>query len=255
LERAKEYLAIAESEDSKRGAYLAAAAEIKAEKDDGMTWTQIDTVLGRGDSYGRRLVRWAYPGAGAPPIAGTLPFTEPGSRRVTRDGARNMLTDPERRREALGQLTPEERGELVAEQLADPAVAENAMRASSPDALRNVDTAAGTESYMRRRQAAPPPADAASHQLGGVGPQETADQIHANALEPRIDRVLSALASLKTHVGIRGANLALTDVSEFDELDRQVQEMSELFAFMLDAIDGAKAAKLANEAEGQARTT
>ena len=50
----------------------------------------------------------------------------------------------------------------------------------------------------------------------------------------------------------RGANL-LTDVDEFDDLDERVQEMSELFAFMLDAIDIAKKTKLANEQEGAAR--
>jgi len=132
-----------------------------------------------------------------------------------------------------------------------------AIASHMPDeTLDTIDTATTTERYLRERgrkkKPKQPPPDAASHSLGGIGPAATAAEIHRNALEPRINRVYSALAFLKTHVQARGANL-LTDVDEFDDLDERVQEMSELFAFMLDAIDIAKKTKLANEQEGAAR--
>lgn len=121
LERAKRFITIAESEDAKREAYLAAAQEIGACRADGMTWDTINDGLGRSERYAQRLMAWAERIPGDTSLAGTLPFEEAGERRVTRDGVAGTLRDPARRREALGQLTAEERAGVVGEALQDQA--------------------------------------------------------------------------------------------------------------------------------------
>ncbi len=72
LERAREYLAIAESGDAKREAYKAAAEEIAAHKEEtGEANTRIATRISKDEGFVRRLLRWRD--AGCP--EGTTPFT------------------------------------------------------------------------------------------------------------------------------------------------------------------------------------
>jgi hypothetical protein len=75
LESAKQYLAIAESADSKREAYKAAAEEIAVHKKQHPkdTWSEIAISLGKTGQYVGRLMKWrteGYP-------EGTTPFTMP----------------------------------------------------------------------------------------------------------------------------------------------------------------------------------
>ena len=141
--------------------------------------------------------------------------------------------------------------ELVAEALEDPEVAQAVAAAASPQALANVDVAASTETYMRKRKATKaPPEDAASHQLGGVGPGATSDRLHGETMEPMIDKVHAALMSARNRWLKHGFRLALTKAEGLSELDAEVTEIGRLYAEMLDLYDAAKATKLANEAEG-----
>jgi hypothetical protein len=245
LARAKEY--IAEGDNY----YAKAADEIIAamDEDADLSWTVVAARVGMSDRWCRRLVtqRRDHLVAGDPAHQFKVDW-ERGSHATTEEverGVQKALADPTKAKA----LAPS-----IAKAMETPEVAQAVSAQSSREALTNTSIAASTESYMRRRAAeTPPPADAASRSLGGIGPAAMSDQIHSMSLEPYITRVSHALASLRTHVGIRGAHLALTDVDEFASLDEEVRKAGEDFAFMLDSIDAAKAAKLANEAEGQKR--
>lgn len=62
LDRAKAYLAIAESGDSKREAYKAAAEEIAAAIDEGMTQAHVATGIGKSRTEVQRLLAWRKAG-------------------------------------------------------------------------------------------------------------------------------------------------------------------------------------------------
>jgi hypothetical protein len=63
LARAKAYLAIAESKDSKREAYKRAAKEIVAHKQEtGETWETLARALGREQHYVKKLSQWERSG-------------------------------------------------------------------------------------------------------------------------------------------------------------------------------------------------
>ena len=64
--------------------------------------------------------------------------------------------------------------------------------AATPEALANVDIATSTETYLRQRKAEAervPPEDAASRQLGGIGPGAMADKLFNESMEPLIHKV------------------------------------------------------------------
>jgi hypothetical protein len=158
--------------------------------------------------------------------------------------SRAIVTNPEYAKK----LAP-----AIAKAMETPEVTQEITTQASQQALGNVDTAASTESYLRRRKAAAehePPEDAASRQLGGVGPAALADKLHKETMEPRLDRIISAFDFAAIHWGQYGFRLALTDVDEFDELDERLARVGKLYAELMDLYDAAKAAKIANEAEG-----
>lgn len=105
LTLAREYIAIAESDDAKREAYLAAAAEIRSCRDDGLTWNNINDGLRRSERYAQRLVEWADRIAGDTSYAGTSPFGGPDEReRKDVSTAKGVLGDDDRRQRAISEL-------------------------------------------------------------------------------------------------------------------------------------------------------
>src|SRR4029077_9752078 len=93
---------------------------------------------------------------------------------------------------------PAEVASEIARAMEDPEVAQAVAAEASPKALGNVDIAASTESYMRKRAATkPPPADAASRQLGGIGPAAMAEKIHNESMEPAITRIIGSFWSAR----------------------------------------------------------
>ena len=62
LERAKEYLAIAESGDSKREAYKAAAEEIAAAIGEGNTQVYVATYIGKSQKHISQMLKWRKSG-------------------------------------------------------------------------------------------------------------------------------------------------------------------------------------------------
>jgi hypothetical protein len=126
LARAKHYLAIAESQDSKREAYWKAAEDIIAAFQAGDSYASIDRELGRKKDYSRRLADWRRAGA----VNGTdLPFTETGPRRVTRDGIAGALADETRRDAAAVE---------VAKAMEEPEVARAIVKAATPKVRRRI---------------------------------------------------------------------------------------------------------------------
>jgi hypothetical protein len=93
LARAKAYLKIAESNDSKREAYKAAATEIAAYKEaTGCTWPVLASTLRRSDQTLRRIDRWRRSGfkAETPFLMDTEATT-----RAARSHAKALLADPD----------------------------------------------------------------------------------------------------------------------------------------------------------------
>jgi hypothetical protein len=242
LARAKEYIAQGDN------CYLKAADEIAAwlGEDSARTQRQAAEIIGHHVSTVNRLLLLRR--NNRDDSSQTTPDWGRGSHATTEEieqGVKKALADPAKAKS----LAPS-----IAKAMEDPEVAQAVSTESSLGALRNVDAAATTEVYMRQRGGrTQPPADAASRSLGGVGPAAMSDQIFGMALEPHLTRIEGALASLKTHVGIKGAHLPLTEVEEFDKLAERMAAMGALFAFMLDAVEDAKRAKLANETEGASR--
>lgn len=113
LARAKDYIAIAENEDSKAEAYRRAAEEIlAATTEDGYSQAQIAQELGRDRSWVTDLLAWHR--AGGHPQTG--PFGgEAKNAKTDRGKARKMLRDPEQRRQVIESLEPSEVETLVAE--------------------------------------------------------------------------------------------------------------------------------------------
>jgi hypothetical protein len=125
LKRAKDYIVIAESSDSKIAAYKKAADEIiKARKADaGLGYREIDRQLGRSDSgngrYSQRLVKWRT--SAARPTQ--LPFGgEDENARKDRGALRTILKDPEHLERVIPDLPTRALQELA--DRADEAVAE-----------------------------------------------------------------------------------------------------------------------------------
>jgi hypothetical protein len=109
LEKAKEYLAIAESGDSKREAYRRAAGEIAAAIGEGASKSAVATANGKSRGFVRALVDWHESGykAETPWLADDQATT-----RAARSHARSVIRDPEQRRELVEALEDEERDEL-----------------------------------------------------------------------------------------------------------------------------------------------
>lgn len=138
----------------------------------------------------------------------------------------------------------------IAKAMETPGVAQEVAAQASQAALGAVDIATSTESYMRRRAAqTPPPADAASHQLGGIGPAEMSDKLFNETMEPRLDSLYFAAKSAENQEAKFGFRMALTDVGEFAEMRDRLTEVGRLIAHFLDMVDAAEVTKQANEAE------
>ena len=248
LDRARQYLAIAESGDAKREAYKAAAEEIAAYMEEtGVGSTGVATPVGKPEREIRRLMEWRRSGYKA-----QTPFLmdEQATGRAAVSHTRKVLREQ-----------PQSVAKDIAAALEDPDVAHAVVEAASSKGRQVLDNASHTVEYVegkRRPQTdrdlvGDPSQAPASDSLGGVGPGALSQRLHDASMEPGINGVHKALRSLKGRVDRHGPRLALTDVEEFDELDAQVQEISELYAFMLDSIDAAKRAKVANEAQGMKR--
>jgi hypothetical protein len=93
LARAKSFLAIAESGNSKREAYINASRELAAyREEEKCTFEALGALVDRKGNYVRTLVRWHY--AGYPEDTPFLADTG-ATRRAERSHARKMLSDPE----------------------------------------------------------------------------------------------------------------------------------------------------------------
>jgi hypothetical protein len=152
--------------------------------------------------------------------------------------------------EQLAKRTPAERAQIVGATAGDSEV----MSAMAPEALNRIDIAAATETHLRKRGKVQhePPLDAASRLLGGQGPGAASKQLFNESMEPLIGRVYFALQNAKTQWQRFGFRLALTDLGqEMDEMDEMVHNIGVLYAEMHDEYDAAKAAKVANQVQGE----
>jgi hypothetical protein len=111
LARAREYLAIAESDDSKRQAYIKAAEEIAAakESDQKLTNVEVATSIGKSDKYVHALLKWRETSYEA-----DTPFLmDTGATgRAAISHTRATLRDPEATTKALEGLTDEQVDEV-----------------------------------------------------------------------------------------------------------------------------------------------
>ena len=129
--------------------------------------------------------------------------------------------------------------------------------AATPEALANVDIATSTESYLRKRKTEAehvPPEDAASRQLGGIGPGAMAEKIHNESMEPAITSLWAAAEKALGRKRRHGFRLALTKLGEFDEVREELVHVGKLVAEFLDDVDAVEEHRKQNEAEG-ARAT
>jgi len=244
LDRAKQYLVIAESEDSKREAYKAAAEEIAAHiAETGDEQQMVATTLQCSPQTVGRILKWRT--AGYP--EGTTPFTmaDPNGSKPT---DRAAVSHTKR----VLRESPQAVAKDIAEAMEDPDVAHAVVQAASTKGRQSIETAADTVDYIERKQQTPhvPPPNAASHKLGGIGPGALSNKLHNESMEPLIHKVLFALKSAKLRWMKHGFRLTLTEVHELDELDEQVKEIGALYAEMLDQYEAAKDAKIDNEQEG-----
>jgi hypothetical protein len=125
LALAKQYLAIAESKDAKREAYMAAAREIALHRaETGATYADIAISLGRSKDYPKRLVDWLNTDFKA-----TTPFLmdESATARAAMSHTRSTLRNAD----------PTE----IAELLDDPEISRNVAKAREVQAFR--DSSAG----------------------------------------------------------------------------------------------------------------
>lgn len=121
LAKAKDYIAIAESGDSKLAAFRKAADEIiRARKaDHRLTWPEVGQGIGRSDRYAKHLVHWRTKGEpGNPPFARDT--AEAKGRGAVE--AKRVLKDPERYDEIIPELPTRALQELAS--YADEVVAE-----------------------------------------------------------------------------------------------------------------------------------
>jgi len=137
LDRAKQYLAIADSPDAKREGYIKAAEEVAAALEEGATQVFVATNLGRSQSFVSKLVRWRASG-----FEGATPYLadENATGRAAASHTRSTLRDPERRREVIESLSPEERAAVAREAVRDEDTAEaltEELIESAPDAVRD----------------------------------------------------------------------------------------------------------------------
>lgn len=113
LANAREYIAIAESGDSKREAYRKAGREISAAFADGMSFTAIARELGRSDKWVGDLARWAE---GALATGTDLPFERDSKDtheiRQQRDAER-VLEDAQSSEKVIRNLSDDARDRLV----------------------------------------------------------------------------------------------------------------------------------------------
>ena len=150
LKRAKEYLRIAESSDSKKEAYKAAAKEIVAAVAEGKSQRTVATVLGKSPAFVKALLDWQKSGfkADTPWLA-----DEKATSRAALSHAKAVLRDPELRQQALSGMTnPEVMG--LAKAATDTAMSRAAARASEHNLDPTAATAAADPGVQMRMQAA-----------------------------------------------------------------------------------------------------
>jgi transposase len=120
IARAKEFLAIAESKDSKREAYIKAAEEIAAHKtDSGESNERIAIRLDKSESTIDKILQWRKSGYEA-----ETPFLmdEGATTRAARSHAKTVLKNSEQRTKVLDELPEEDQVEVAREILAKPKV-------------------------------------------------------------------------------------------------------------------------------------
>lgn len=246
LVEAREFLGIAEQIDvnpreARRRAYIGAAERIAEYKDKtGCTNVLLASKISADQGTVSRLLKWHKSGYKA-----ATPFLmdEQATGRAALSHTKRTLRE-----------RPKEVAADIAEAMEDPEVAQAVTAHASPKALGNVDVAASSESYVRKQQQRrKPPADAASNQLGGVGPAETSQQVHDESMEPMLDRLYHTAKSAENRMERFGFRLALTELGEFNEVRERLIEVGKLVARFLDEVDAAEEVKEANEAEGAPR--
>ena len=113
LDRAREFLAIAESGDAKREAYKRAAEEIAAHKaETGDSDASLARMIGRKQPFVSKLLKWRDTG-----FAAATPFLmDPqATQRAAQSHAKRVLSDPTSRKELLDSLDPEVRTHVAME--------------------------------------------------------------------------------------------------------------------------------------------
>lgn len=120
LQRAREYIAIAESADAKRDAYERAADEIIAwvREEPTRTYRDADKSLGRGNDYTGSLVRWRTSGGPGLPFARRPADDSREAERLTERTLRDA--GPEVVSRIIDDLPPERRSVIAQRLLADP---------------------------------------------------------------------------------------------------------------------------------------
>ena len=114
--RAKEFLAVAESRDSKREAYKRAAHEVAAAIADGMNQSSVATAVGRSKSFIEKLLTWRRSGFKA-----DTPWLHDGGAtdRAARSHTRRVLSEPDSARRVIKDLP-----DAALEQVSDAALDE-----------------------------------------------------------------------------------------------------------------------------------
>ena len=237
IERARGYIAKGD------GFYLKAADEIvAAQKDDpGLSTREIARRLDRSARWVEQLVRARTSAEPVPQGDLKIPWDR-GSHATTAEieaGARKLIAEK-----------PAEVATEIAQAMEDPEIAQAVTAESSQKALDNVGIASSTESYLRRKANEKPPPDAASHQLGGMGPGAMADKIHNETMEPALDSVYNMIEKAYGRYERHGFRMALTELGEFDRERERLIQCGQRIAFFLEQLDAAEAAKASNEAEG-----
>lgn len=145
LELARKYLAIAESGDSKRDAYKAAAEAIAAHKaETGESNVVVATTIHKSEGEVRRLLKWRESGykADSPYLMDTN-----ATSRAAKSHTKKVLRDPVKREEVMEALSDDERAKII----------ESAAKKSGPKVRKAVESAEEREArerFKRSREAA-----------------------------------------------------------------------------------------------------
>lgn len=190
LERARQYLAIAESQDSKREAYLKAADEIIAAQKEGWGVRAIAREIGKSESWVRQLLEWATNAQDHT----HLPFGGPeNTERSHRSVAKNYLAkrDPEAVQEIIRELPAKRRAQIAQTILTDSATVRTVL--SDPKVAASV----GREEIRRNNEI--------QSRARAINPERTARHDNARALQTVTDHIYRAAGEIA---------LALRDIAE-----------------------------------------